>query len=123
MKPKLGCKMANKNLFSNLLVTFLLIIIHPIPVLASEYACTIKAVLDLNGFGLYKSHGWGANYMNRKFFVNHESGKVIGTTALKAHLTNFNKTSSPKVLLNAEEKSSRIVEQFLKVMVSFHPFG
>lgn len=60
--------MANKNLFSNLLVTFLLIIIHPISVLASEYACTIKAVLDLNDLGLYKSHGWGANYMNRKFF-------------------------------------------------------
>lgn len=32
----------------------------------------------------------------------------MGTTALKARLTNFNKTSSPKVLLNAEEKSSYI---------------
>ena len=44
--------------------------------------------------------------MNRKFFVNRETGKVIGTTALKARLTNFDKTHSPIMLHNAEEKSS-----------------
>ncbi|MFT5426960.1 MAG: hypothetical protein ACI9ZT_001909 [Gammaproteobacteria bacterium] len=98
--------MVNKNHILRILVTFILISIHPVPALASEYACTIKAVLELNDIGLYKSHGWVANYMNRKFFVNRESGKVIGTTALKARLTNFNKTSSPKVLHNTNEKSS-----------------
>ena len=44
--------------------------------------------------------------MNRKFFVNRETGKVIGTTALKARLTNFDKTHSPTILDNAEEKTS-----------------
>jgi hypothetical protein len=44
--------------------------------------------------------------MNRKFFVNRETGKVIGTTALKARLTNFDKIHSPVVYHNAEEKTS-----------------
>ena len=79
---------------------------YPFPVFASEYACTIKAVLELNDIGQYVAHGWGPNYMNRKFFLNRETGKVIGTTALKARLTNFDKTHSPKMLHNAEEKSS-----------------
>ena len=51
-------------------------------------------------------HGWIANYLNRKFFVDRESGKVVGTTALKARLTNFDKTHAPVVLINSEEKSS-----------------
>lgn len=98
--------MVNKNYFSKILIALMLVLINPVPALASEYACTIKAVLELNNVGLYKSHGWVANYMNRKFFVNKEKGRVIGTTALKARLTNFNKTSSPIVLHNAGERSS-----------------
>ena len=84
----------------------ILILIYPYPVVASEYACTINAILKLNDVGLYATHGWAANYMNRKFFLDRDTGKVIGTTALKARLTNFNKTSQPVVLNNAKETSS-----------------
>ncbi len=96
--------MVNKNCILKMFLT--LILIYPFSVLASEYACTIKAILKLNDAGLYATHGWAANYMNRKFFLDRETGKVIGTTALKARLTNFDKTHSPKVLYNDEEKSS-----------------
>lgn len=96
--------MVNKNCILKMFLT--LILIYPFSVLASEYACTIKAILKLNDAGLYATHGWAANYMNRKFFLDRKTGKVIGTTALKARLTNFNKTSSPKVLHNAKEMSS-----------------
>ncbi len=84
----------------------ILILIYPYPVVASEYACTINAILKLNDVGLYATHGWAANYMNRKFFLDRETGKVIGTTALKARLTNFNKTSQPVILNNAKEMAS-----------------
>lgn len=98
--------MVNKNYISKKLITLILILIYPFPVFASEYACTIKAILKLNDVGLYVTHGWAANYMNREFFVNRETGKVIGTTALKARLTNFDKTHSPIILYNNEEKTS-----------------
>ncbi len=98
--------MINQSYILKMLISLILILIYPFPVFASEYICTIKAVLQLNDVGQYIAHGWSANYMNRKFFVNRETGKVIGTTALKARLTNFDKTHSPKVLHNAEEKSS-----------------
>lgn len=84
----------------------LLIFLGPVPVFASEYVCTIKDVLELNDTGQYITHGWAANYLNRKFMVNRETGKVIGTTALKARLTNFDKTHSPVVLHNTGEKTS-----------------
>ena len=83
-----------------------LILIYPFPAVASEYACTINAILKLNDVGLYATHGWAANYMNRKFFLDRDTGKVIGTTALKARLTNFNKTSQPIVLNNTKETAS-----------------
>jgi len=89
-----------------MLITLILILSYPFPVFASEYVCTIKAILQLNDVGQYITHGWAANYMNRKFFVDRETGKVIGTTALKARLTNFDKTHSPVVLYNADEKTS-----------------
>jgi hypothetical protein len=104
--------MGNKNRFLKVFIT--LILIYPFPVLASEYACTIKAILKLNDAGLYATHGWAANYMNRKFFLDRETGKVIGTTALKARLTNFNKTSSPIILLNDKETSSYKVVTIFK---------
>lgn len=96
--------MVNKNYISQVLIT--LILIYPAPVFATQYACTIKAVLELSDTGQYIAHGWIANYMNRKFFVDRETGKVIGTTALKARLTNFDKIHSPKVFHNADEKTS-----------------
>lgn len=98
--------MARKNNISKTLITLLLILSYPLPVVASEYACSMHAVLELNDVGQYKAHGWVANYLNRKFFVDRDTGKVTGTTALKARLTNFDKTHSPKVLHNADEKSS-----------------
>lgn len=84
----------------------LLLLISPYPVFATDYACTIKSVLKLNDSGQYIAHGWTANYLNREFTVNRETGKVISTTALKARLTNFDKTHNPIVLLNPNEKSS-----------------
>ena len=98
--------MVNQNYILKMLISLILILICPFPVFASEYACTIKAVLELNDIGQYIAHGWGPNYMNRKIFVNRETGKVIGTTALKARLTNFDKTHNPTILHNAEEKTS-----------------
>ena len=87
-------------------ITLILILSYPFPVAASEYACSIDAILKLNDVGQYATHGWAANYMNRKFFLDLETGKVIGTTALKARLTNFNKTSQPVILKNAKEMAS-----------------
>ena len=98
--------MSKTKYISKIIILFYLILIYPFPVFATEYACTIKAVLDMSDTGLYIEHGWRANYMNRKFFVNRETGKVIGTTALKARLTNFDKIHSPVVYHNAEEKTS-----------------
>ena len=98
--------MIDKSYISKTFITLILILSFPFPVVASEYACTIKAILKLNNVGLYATHGWADNYMNRKFFLDRETGKVIGTTALKARLTNFNKTSQPIVLNNAKETSS-----------------
>jgi len=98
--------MINKNYISKMFITLILILSYPFPVVASEYACTINAILKLNDVGLYATHGWAANYMNRKFFLDRETGKVIGTTALKARLTNFNKTSQPVILNNAKEMAS-----------------
>jgi hypothetical protein len=87
-------------------ITFILILSYPFPVVASQYACSIDATLKLNDVGLYTTHGWAANYQSRKFFVDRETGKVIGTTALKARLTNFDKTSQPVILNNAKEIAS-----------------
>ncbi|MFT5396898.1 MAG: hypothetical protein ACI85N_002113 [Gammaproteobacteria bacterium] len=98
--------MSKTKFISKMIILFNLILIYPLPVFASEYACSMQAVLELNDVGQYKAHGWVANYLNRKFFVNRETGKVTGTTALKARLTNFDKTHSPKVLHNADEKAS-----------------
>jgi hypothetical protein len=98
--------MINKNYISKMFITLILILSYPFPVVASEYACSIDAILKLNDVGQYATHGWAANYMNRKFFLDRETGKVIGTTALKARLTNFNKTSQPVILNNAKEMAS-----------------
>lgn len=98
--------MFHKNFYSKVLIAMILALTFPLPVLASQYACTIKAVLKLNDTGQYVAHGWVANYMNRKFFLDRDTGKVIGTTALKARLTNFDKTHSPTVLINPDEETS-----------------
>ncbi len=84
-----------------------------IPAHASKYACSIDAVLDLNRIGHYKDHGWSANYLNRKFFLDRDTGKVVGTTALKARLTNFSKVVTPIVLTNDyEDYSYKVISVF-----------
>jgi hypothetical protein len=98
--------MANQNYLLNIVVSLILILTWPLPVFATEYACTIKSVLELNDVGQYIAHGWGANYMNRKFFVNRETGKVTGTTVLKARLVNFDKTHSPQVLHHGDNENA-----------------
>lgn len=95
-----------KNPDLKILISLLVLLTSPFPVFATDYACTIKSVLELNDTGQYIAHGWTANYLNRKFMVNRETGKVIGTTALKARLMNFDKAHDPVVLLNPDEKSS-----------------
>ena len=98
--------MINKKTSFKMCVFLVLALNYPLPVFASQYACSIKSVLQLSDVGLLTDHGWVANYLNRKFFVDRDTGKVVGATALKARLTNFDKTYSPKVLINTEEKSS-----------------
>ena len=91
--------MTKPDFIPKILVSLLLVLVSPLPVaFAAEYECTIASVLELNDIGQYVSHGWVANYMNRKFFVDRETGKVTGTTALKARLVNFNKTYNPQIL-------------------------
>ena len=79
-------------------ITFLFLTICPLPAIPAEYECTISSVLELNDKGQYVTHGWEGNYINRKYYVDRETGKVTGTTALKARLVNFDKVYSPKVL-------------------------
>lgn len=89
----------NKSvLFPCVQMTLSLLTICPIPAISAEYECTISSVLELNEKGQYVTHGWEGNYINRKYYVDRDSGKVTGTTALKARLVNFNKVYSPKVL-------------------------
>ncbi len=82
----------------------------PAPVSAGEYECAIKDVLRLSETGNFVTHEWSANYLNRNFTVDKESGRVIGTTALKVRLSNFNKDFSPQVLISDTYKSITIFE-------------
>lgn len=104
MKPGQEVNVVDHNYISKIL--FVLLLTQTFPALALDYACTIKAVLKLNETGQYVTHGWAANYLNRKFFVNRETGKVTGTTALKARLVNYDKTHNPIVLHDTENKGS-----------------
>lgn len=96
------------TLISGLVITF----ITTFPVLASteEYKCAIKDVLRLSETGNFVTHEWSANYLNRNFTVDKESGKVIETTALKVRLSNFNKDFSPRVFISDTYKSITIFE-------------
>lgn len=51
-------------------------------VYADLYTCSIKNGSTLNQNGYFVSHGWKANYLNRNFTIDRESGKVLNTTAL-----------------------------------------
>jgi len=81
-----------------LLVSLVLMASWPLSVLAAGYECSIKSVLRLNETGTIVTHGWSANYLNRTFTVDRETGKVTGTTALKARLSNYDRESVPRIL-------------------------
>lgn len=98
--------MIHRNYISKIFLSLILILSYSFPVFASEYACSIMSVLTQNEVGQYVSDAMTNNYMNRKIFIERETGKVIGTTALKARFKNFDKTHSPIVLHNAKDQSS-----------------
>jgi len=67
------------------------------------YTCSIQNLSKLSDNGFFVRHGWTANYMDREFTVERETGKVLRTTALKERLNNFDKQHAP-VLVNAENR-------------------
>lgn len=67
-------------------------------VFAAGFQCSINSVLKLSDHGAIVTHGWSANYLNREFTVERETGKVTNTTALKVRLSNYNADSVPHVL-------------------------
>lgn len=80
---------------------------------SDKYNCSIKHVLRLNDKGSFVRHGWAANYMNRKFFVDRDTGKVIGTTALKVRLSNYDATHNPRILEYSDvNKSYKVITLF-----------
>ena len=82
------------------IIVFLHTAMLSVPVSAEEYTCTIKNTLKINLNGNFVKHGWAANYMNRQFTVDSESGQVLRTTALKQRLSNSDNNHKP-VLLSA----------------------
>ena len=89
------------------ILTLALVIGSPSTLYAASgtYVCSIKDTLRLSDTGQFVTHGWAANYMNRKFTVDRESGKVIGTTALKERLINWDATHKP-LLLNKDNPNT-----------------
>lgn len=85
-----------KHILKTLILSFLLIL--PLAGQAEGYLCTIRDVLQLTDNGSMASHGWAANYQNRRFTLDAESGKVTGSTALKVRLSNYNADYQPVVL-------------------------
>lgn len=98
--------MINQYYLLKIIITLILFFSHPVTVFASQYTCTIKGVLTLNEAGQIVSDKMSNNYMNRKIFIDRETGKVVSTTVLKARFRNFDKTHSPVVLYNAKDRNS-----------------
>jgi len=97
--------MAKRTFTSKALVLLALMFPCAAPAFAAQYTCTINSVLRLTETGQFATHEWENFYLERKFIVDREQGKVISTTALKARLKNFDETHSPKVLSYGDEKS------------------
>jgi hypothetical protein len=77
---------------------FLVLFILPAWASAAQFTCSIENVLRLDENGTFGPHGWSSMYQNRKFFLDPDSGKVTGTTALKARLTNYDADTAPIVM-------------------------
>ena len=73
--------------------------------IAGELQCSIKNVLQLSDSGSFVTHGWSANYLNREFTVDLETGRVLRTTALKQRLSNFDKDHAP-ILLKSDTQNN-----------------
>ncbi len=76
----------------------------------ARFECSIHSVLALSDNGRIVTHGWSANYLNRKFTVDRGSGKVISTTALKVRLSNYDKESQPLLLDRESYRAITIFE-------------
>jgi len=85
-----------------LAVPLVLSLSFPFQVQAAKFECSIHSVLKLSDAGAIVTHGWSANYLNRKFTVDRETGKVVNTTALKVRLSNYNRESVPHILDNGD---------------------
>lgn len=83
-----------------------MLFVLPVAVSAAEFECTIKNVLKLNETGNIVRHGWAANYQDRKFTVDRETGRVLRTTALKQRLSNFNADALPHIVNYGDRKDS-----------------
>lgn len=80
---------------------------------AELYTCSIKNVSKLNHNGYFVSHGWKANYLNREFTIDRESGKIVNTTALKERLSNFDAEHEPIIISRSKNSAA------LKVFTEF----
>lgn len=72
---------------------------------AAQFTCSIENVLRLQENGTFGTHGRAALYQNRKFYLDPDTGKVTGTTALHARLTNFNANATPVVMRGKSYKA------------------
>jgi hypothetical protein len=95
-------------------VLFVLLLSNPLVVYADDFVCSIKNVAKLSDNGFFVTHGWSANYLNREFTVERETGKVLRTTALKQRLSNFDKEHAPILLSNDNDDAFRAVTVFEK---------
>jgi hypothetical protein len=78
----------------------IILLLFPACVSAAQFTCSIQEVLRLDDNGTFVTHGRSALYQNRKFFLDPDTGRVTGTTALHARLRNSDTHSSPVVLRN-----------------------
>ncbi len=85
---------------SHLYIHSALLILITLPGLAqaTQYNCVIKNVSEMNQNGYFVRHGWSANYMNREFTVDRDTGRILNTTALKQRLSNANAEYKPQII-------------------------
>jgi hypothetical protein len=98
--------MPSKTNLYRLVISQILMALYPLSVFASGFECSIKSVLRLNETGTIVTHGWSANYQNRTFTVDKETGKVTGTTALKARLSNYDRDAVPRILDHGDRNNA-----------------
>lgn len=83
---------------TKVITLFAVLLVLPFWVQAHEYTCTIKNTSQINKNGFFVKHAWAANYMNRNFSVDANTGVVLRTTALKQRLSNSDADNKPVIL-------------------------